>query len=106
MSYIDCWKSEQSSVERKGNEKRSSVTVSESSELEIEEVEIIRFQNADRLVDYSDQYDAMIVSVVSIYDTYLEGLFVRLTFPLLFSSIVSHLWCLVPSPMMGTEVHE
>ena len=36
----------------------------------------------------------MIFSVVSIYDTYLGGQFIRLTFPLLFSSLgttmVSH----------------
>ena len=35
--------------------------------------ERIRFQNADRLADYSDQSDAMINSVVSSYDTYLGG---------------------------------
>ena len=48
----------------------------------------------------------MIVSAVSLYEMYLGGLFVRLTLPLLFSSIVNHLWCLVPSPMMGAEVHQ
>ena len=49
----------------------------------------------------------MIVSVASLYDTYLGGLFVRLTFPLLFSDFLNHLlWCLVSSPMMGTEVHQ
>ena len=32
----------------------------------------------------------MIVSVLSLYDTYLEDLFVRLTSPPLFSSIVNH----------------
>ena len=50
--------------------------------------EIIRFQNTDRLVDYSDQHGAMIVCVVSLYDTYnIGGPFVRLTFPPLFSSL-------------------
>ena len=34
------------------------------------ERKIIRFRNAGRLVDYSDQEDAVIVSVVSAYDTY------------------------------------
>ena len=35
------------------------------------------------LIGRSDQYDArMIVAVVSLYDTYLRGLFVRLTTPL------------------------
>ena len=49
----------------------------------------------------------MIVSVDSLYDTYLGGLFVRLTFPPLFSSVVNHLWCLVPLvPIMGTKVHQ
>ena len=43
----------------------------------------------------------MIVSVVSLYYTYLGGLSVRLTFSLLFSSFLNHLWCLVSSPMMG-----
>ena len=39
----------------------------------------------------------MIVSVVSLYDTYLEGLFVRLTFTPSFSSVAEPLlWCIVP----------
>ena len=43
----------------------------------------------DGLVDYYDQQDAIIVSVVSLYDTYLgeRPVFTRLTFPLLFSSL-------------------
>ena len=40
-----------------------------------------------RVVDCSDQQGAMIVYVVSLYDTYLGDLFVRLTLPLLFSSL-------------------
>ena len=42
-----------------------------------------------RVVDCSDQQGAMIVYVVSLYDTYLGGLLVRLTLPLLFSSLVT-----------------
>ena len=41
-----------------------------------------RFQNADRIVDYCNQFYDMIVSVVSSYDTrhvYLRPVFVRLT---------------------------
>ena len=41
----------------------------------------------------------MIVSVVSIYDTYLVGLFVRLTFPPLFSSLGT----IVVSRTFGTQ---
>ena len=33
----------------------------------------VRFQNADRLVNYCGQQDALIVSVVSLYGTYLGG---------------------------------
>ena len=55
----------------------------------------IRFQNADRLVAYSDRYDAMIISVVSIYDTYLGDLFIRLTFPLWLVRWEPLLWCFV-----------
>ena len=40
-----------------------------------------------RVVGCSDQQGAMIVSAVSLYDTYLGSLFVRLTLPLLFSSL-------------------
>ena len=47
----------------------------------------------------------MIVSIVWIYDTCLGDLFVGLFSPLLFSSILNHLWCLVLSLMMGIEVH-
>ena len=44
--------------------------------------ERIRFRNAERLVDGAEQWDAMIVSVVSSYDTYLGGqCLVRPTFP-------------------------
>ena len=49
--------------------------------------ESVRFQDADRFVDYSYQYDDTIVSLVSFYDTYLGGLFIRLTSPFLFSSL-------------------
>ena len=58
-----------------------------------------------RVVDCSDQQGAMIVYVVSLYDTYLGGLLVRLTLPLLFSSLV---WCLVSWVLkMGiTEVQQ
>ena len=57
--------------------------------------EMIRFQNADRLVDYADRQGAMIGFVVLLYDTYnIGGPFVRLAFPPLFSSLgtngVSH----------------
>ena len=41
--------------------------------LVIWEAKRIRFQNTDRLVDCSDQQDAMIVSVESLYETYLGG---------------------------------
>ena len=70
----------------------------------------IRFRNADRLVDYSVQWYAMIVSVVSIYDMCLGDLFTRLTFLRLISSVVNHLlWCLPGMylvPRMGTEVRQ
>ena len=67
-----------------------------------------QLQNADRLVAYSDQYDGMVVCLVSLYDTYLVGLFVRLTFPPHYSSVVEPMWCLVllVSRMGITEVHQ
>ena len=50
----------------------------------------------------------MIVSVVPLYDTskYVSGrlMFVRLV-TLLFDQLYVNHWCLVPSPMMGIEVH-
>ena len=71
--------------------------------------EIIRLQNADILVDFSNQEDAMIVSVVSIYDTYLEGLFSRLVFPPLFSSlgtiVVSRTFGTQDGDYRGTSIH-
>ena len=60
--------------------KRSRLTFFESSELRTGEAERNRFPIADRLVDFADQQDAMMVSVVSLYDLYLGGPFVRLTF--------------------------
>ena len=38
-------------------------------------------RSVDRLIGCADQYDAMIVSVVTSYDTYLGGPFVCLTAP-------------------------
>ena len=63
-------------------------------------LERTQFRNADRLVGHSDQYDAMIISIVVLYDTYLVGLFVRFSFPLSFSSVVNHLRC---SRVFGTQ---
>ena len=45
----------------------------------------------------------MITSVVSLYDIYLGGLFVRLTSLILFSSL-EPLWCRVPLVLI--EVHQ
>ena len=69
--YIDSWKAERYSVER--DETDQEWRLPNHSNLVIGEAERIRFQNANRLVEYCVQYNAMIVSVVPLYDTYLGG---------------------------------
>ena len=51
--YIDSWKAERYPVERKGNDQER--WFPNHPNLVTEEAERIRFQNADILVDYSDQ---------------------------------------------------
>ena len=52
MGYIDRWKAERYSVEEK---ERIKGRFPNHPNLVIRDAERIRFQNADRLVDYSDQ---------------------------------------------------
>ena len=53
MGYIDSWKSEENSVERKGNDQEWRFP--SLSNLGIGEAEGIRFRNSKILVDYFDQ---------------------------------------------------
>ena len=74
---MDSWKAaERYSVERKENDQEWRFP--DHPNLVIEEAERIRFQKADILVDYCEQYDAMIVSVVSLINI-RRSVLVRLT---------------------------
>ena len=74
IRYIDSWKDKRYLVERKGNDQVWWFpNLPNILNLVIEKTERIRLRNADRLVDCSDQQDAMIVSIVSSYGTCLGG---------------------------------